>query len=435
MNPLEWFGLHCSVCGKGKTNFNWCRTCNAEHFRQNFKNWTSGNKDIDKFIQDAQLLAGEDFEVLEWIPYEKFYDVKFIAKGGFGEVYKAKWTDGLIKKWDDKKRDWERLRANDFVALKALSDSKDVSLEFIREITFHRDLNSGSIIKLYGITQDPETKNYMMVLEYAENGGLRNYLDHNKLNWEKKIRNIHYIALGLVEIHQKGLIHRDLHIGNILMNDTNTCITDMGLCRPAGASDKTAIYGVLPYIAPEVLRGKNYTEASDIYSFGIIMYEIISGLRPYNDVGHDENLTISICQGLRPTFNIKVPQLIKYLIDECLNANPSDRPTAEEIKSILCTWWGEIDDNMNNPSIQSELIRQIREAEKINNDNFSNLSTSGRASDSCINSSTSPIYISSRTHPEAFYVSRPLSFKNLPEPKNSDISYKRYTTKDSMGNQ
>ncbi|CAB5181698.1 unnamed protein product [Rhizophagus irregularis] len=279
MNPLEWFGLHCSVCGKGKTNFNWCRTCNAEHFRQNFKNWTSGNKDIDKFIQDAQLLAGEDFEVLEWIPYEKFYDVKFIAKGGFGEVYKAKWTDGLIKKWDDKKRDWERLRANDFVALKALSDSKDVSLEFIREITFHRDLNSGSIIKLYGITQDPETKNYMMVLEYAENG---------------------------------------------------------------------------------------------------------------------------------------------------------DRPTAEEIKSILCTWWGEIDDNMNNPSIQSELIRQIREAEKINNDNFSNLSTSGRASDSCINSSTSPIYISSRTHPEAFYVSRPLSFKNLPEPKNSDISYKRYTTKDSM---
>lgn len=138
MNPLEWFGLHCSVCGKGKTNFNWCRTCNAEHFRQNFKNWTSGNKDIDKFIQDAQLLAGEDFEVLEWIPYEKFYDVKFIAKGGFGEVYKAKWTDGLIKKWDGKKRDWERLRANDFVALKALSDSKDVSLEFIREVGIYK---------------------------------------------------------------------------------------------------------------------------------------------------------------------------------------------------------------------------------------------------------------------------------------------------------
>ncbi|RGB27716.1 kinase-like domain-containing protein [Rhizophagus diaphanus] len=209
----------------------------------------------------------------------------------------------------------------------------------------------------------------------------------------------------------------------------------MGLCRPAGVSDKTAIYGVLPYIAPEVLRGKNYTKASDIYSFGIIMYEIISGLRSYNDVGHDENLSISICQGLRPTFNIEVPQLITYLIDKCLDANPSNRPIAEEIKSILCIWWKEIDDNMNNPSIQSELIRQIRDAEKINNDNFSNLSTSGRASDICSNSLTSPIYISSRTHPEAFYVSRPLIFKNLPEPKNSDISYKRYDTKDSMGNQ
>src|SRR2546430_1939415 len=114
----------------------------------------------------------------------------------------------------------------------------------------------------------------MMVLEYAENGGLRNYLDQNNLNWENKIRNIHYIALGLNEIHKKGLIHCDLHIGNILMNNNSTCITDMGLCKPANydASDKTKVYGVINYMAPELLRGQNYTEATDIYSFGIIMY-------------------------------------------------------------------------------------------------------------------------------------------------------------------
>jgi hypothetical protein len=139
MNPLEWFGMHCPVCGNEKTDFNWCRTCNAKRFQQNFKNWTSGNKGIDKFIKEAQLSAGEYYEVLEWIPYERFYDVEFLAKGGFGEVYKAKWTDGMIKKWDDKKRDWERLRANDFVALKCLSDSKNVSSEFIREVGIHKN--------------------------------------------------------------------------------------------------------------------------------------------------------------------------------------------------------------------------------------------------------------------------------------------------------
>ncbi|GES92494.1 kinase-like domain-containing protein [Rhizophagus clarus] len=409
MNSLEWFGMHCSVCGKKKTGFNWCRTCSAKHFQQNFRNWTSGNKDIDEFIQDAQLSA----------------------EGGFGKVFKAKWTDGLIRKLNDEKQDWERLRANDFVALKCLNDSKDVSLEFIHEITCHRKLNSGSIIKLYGITREPETKNYMMVLEYAENGSLRHYLSQNNLNWEKKIRNIHYIALGLDEIHQKGLIHRDLHTGNILMNETNTCITDMGLCRPVNhdALDKTANYGVLPYMAPEILRRKKYTEASDIYSFGIVMYEIISGLPPYYDISHNENLAISICEGLRPNFNIEVPKLIVDLISECLDANPSDRPTAEDIKSILCTWWKEIDDNLNNPSIQGELIRQIRKAEKINNDNFSNLSTSGKATNSCSNLSTPPKYLSGRTHSEAIYVSRPFSFNNLPESKNSD---RQYDTADSM---
>jgi serine/threonine protein kinase len=301
------------------------------------------------------------------------------------------------------------------------------------QITCHKDLNSGSIIKLYGITQKPETKDYMMVLEYAENGSLRSYLDQNALNWEKKIRNIHYIALGLGEIHQKGLIHRDLHINNILMNETNTCITDMGLCRPANsdASEKTN-YGVLPYMAPEILRGKKYTQAADIYSFGIIMYEIISGLPPYYDVAHDAILTISICKGQRPEFKIKVPQLIIDLINRCLDANSSARPTAEEIKSILCTWWKEIDDNLNNPSIQGELIKQIREAEKFNNENSSNLSTSGKAPKSRGNLPTPSKYLSSK-HPEAIYTSRPLSSENLPEPENSNISYRQYDA-DSMGN-
>ncbi|RIA82881.1 kinase-like domain-containing protein, partial [Glomus cerebriforme] len=189
------------------------------------------------------------------------------------------------------------------------------------------------IIGFYGITQDPETKNYMMVLTYAENGSLRNYLDlnYNKLSWKSKIRYLLFIASGLVCIHEKELIHRDLHTGNIL-HKGRLYITDMGLCKPADynvlENTKNNIYGNLPYIAPENLQGHNYTKAADIYSFGIIMYEVISGLPPYYDVSHDEILAIKICQGFRPRFDIKVPSLIVYLIKRCLDANPLNRPTA-----------------------------------------------------------------------------------------------------------
>jgi serine/threonine protein kinase len=82
------------------------------------------------------------------------------------------------------------------------------------------------------------------------------------------------------------------------------------------------------------LRGQNYTKASDIYSFGIIMYEVISGLPPYYDIRYDDNLAIKICQGLRPRFNINVPQLFVRLIKKCLDANPLNRPTANEIHGV-----------------------------------------------------------------------------------------------------
>ena len=121
-------------------------------------------------------------------------------------------------------------------------------------------------------------------------------------------------------------------------------------------------------MAPEILRGQNCTKASDIYSFGIIMYEVISGLPPYHDVSHDKSLAMKICLGFRPRFNIKVPQLIVHLIKRCLDANPLNRPTAKEVKDIL-DLWGE---DCNDFDKQTELKRKIKEAEVILLSFFSN---------------------------------------------------------------
>ena len=114
------------------------KICHTMRFQRNFKNWTSGNNDIDKFIQDTQLSAHGTFKkVLEWIPYDRFYDIKYIAKGGFGKVYRANWIDGPICKWgqwDDKNKNWKRENQNMFVVLKNLNNPTNNISEFMNKV-------------------------------------------------------------------------------------------------------------------------------------------------------------------------------------------------------------------------------------------------------------------------------------------------------------
>ncbi|RIB10634.1 kinase-like domain-containing protein, partial [Gigaspora rosea] len=147
------------------------------------------------------------------------------------------------------------------------------------------------------------------------------------------------IASDLKIIHSHGLVHRDLHSGNILQDDLhNAYIADLGLSMSANMKLKFKpgeIYGALPYVAPEVLNTNLYTEASDIYSFGIIMTEIFTGYPPYYNIPHNEILAIQICLGLRPKIKCKIPKLLQDLMNRCLDAKPQNRPTANELVNII----------------------------------------------------------------------------------------------------
>src|ERR1041385_4355318 len=102
------FGL-CPECNKPNTGLqSWCQQCNVKRFQQDFHKWTSGNKFIDKFIQESQLNAECYKHILEWIPYNRLTNVKYLDKGGFGTVYKAIWLDGYINYWDYENSRWER---------------------------------------------------------------------------------------------------------------------------------------------------------------------------------------------------------------------------------------------------------------------------------------------------------------------------------------
>jgi len=250
-----------------------------------------------------------------------------------------------------------------------------------------------------------------MVLYYCKDGNLRNYLNisENYIDYKSKIKTLYYIARGLLDIHNAEKVHKDFHSGNILSDGYyNSFISDLGMCQPANKNKEQlvkeeGIYGVLPYMAPEVLRGYQYKKAADIYSFGIIMNEFISEETPYNDIPHDHVLAIKICKGLRPKISKDTPKLLADLIMKCWDAKPENRPSAKDLYQILNKWnfYGYED---------SEIYSQIEEFDKIRKSEFKNRSSEDKSKNL-------------QTHPQAIYTSRLLNFKNLPEPVNSsDLS-------------
>ena len=118
---------------KSKSNFYLKYYIDYRLLQQNFANWTSKNKFIDKFIQNTQLNVKNKFQILEWIPYNRLENIEFLDKGGFSTIYKAIWLDGPIKKWSKIKNNWIRHK-NQKVVLKNLNKSSNLNNEFLNEV-------------------------------------------------------------------------------------------------------------------------------------------------------------------------------------------------------------------------------------------------------------------------------------------------------------
>ena len=180
----------------------------------------------------------------------------------------------------------------------------------------------------------------MIVINYAHGGSLRNNLLIKKYNPNDKFYNLFHISKQLETIHKLNLVHGDFHNGNLLCSTYNVLmVSDLGLCRPVNQPNiKNDIFGVLPYMAPEVLRGKPYTKAADIYSFGMIMWEMTSGIPAFHNIPHDLNLSLNICKGIRPEIiEGTMPDYVE-LMKKCWDNNPEKRPTASELKQIFLVW-------------------------------------------------------------------------------------------------
>ncbi|RIB25095.1 kinase-like domain-containing protein [Gigaspora rosea] len=150
-----------------------------------------------------------------------------------------------------------------------------------------------------------------------------------------------YQEMNNDRIHSKEYLHRVLHPGNILLKEHyKAYITDLGLSKPFNEKEKEKhIHGVLPYIAPELFQKQPYTQASDIYSFGIIMIE-----------------NNWICNGLRPKFGPGIPDCYIELAYQCMNSDQKKRPTSNKIILKLNEWLNIIESEVKNNSMWKNIF-------------------------------------------------------------------------------
>src|SRR6266536_6267235 len=107
---------------------------------------------------------------------------------------------------------------------------------------------------------------------------------------------------------------------------------DLGLSQPVNnTSSSNEIYGVIPYIAPEIFKGAKFSKESDIYSMGMIMWELTSGCKPFANVEHDSNLILKILDGERPEVTEDTPEFFANLMKRCWNSDSLKRPIIFEI--------------------------------------------------------------------------------------------------------
>ncbi|CAG8757787.1 24362_t:CDS:2, partial [Cetraspora pellucida] len=144
----------------------------------------------------------------EFIPYNRFINIEYLAKGGFSVIHKATWVDGPIARWNPKKQKYGRKRNFD-VALKVLNNSNKMDSDYLNELKnfFHCIKNEAkrdvkNVHQYIGITQHPETKNYIIVIEFAQNRDLHHFLNKNanSLSWIEKLKLLQNISYGLEHI-------------------------------------------------------------------------------------------------------------------------------------------------------------------------------------------------------------------------------------------
>ncbi|XP_060769937.1 mitogen-activated protein kinase kinase kinase 7 isoform X2 [Neoarius graeffei] len=271
-------------------------------------------------VPSAEMIETPPGYPFEEIDYADIDVEEVVGRGAFGVVCKAKW----------KGKD---------VAIKTI-ESESERNAFVVELRQLSRVNHPNIVKLYGSCKNP----VCLVMEYAEGGSLYNvlhgaeplphYTASHAMSWCMQC------AQGVSYLHgmkPKALIHRDLKPPNLLLVAGGTVLK---ICDFGTACDiqthMTNNKGSAAWMAPEVFEGSNYSEKCDVFSWGIILWEVITRRKPFDEIGGPAfRIMWAVHRGTRPPLIKNLPKPIESLMTRCWSKDPSQRPSMEEIVKIM----------------------------------------------------------------------------------------------------
>src|SRR5688572_7326272 len=249
--------------------------------------------------------------------------VRWLGGGGMGRVYEAEDTE-----------------LGERVALKVLrSGLSDDALErFRREVRLTRRIRHGNVARMFDIGENAGER--FLTMELVDGSPLTRELGM-PMPWHRLQALAIQIAEGLAAAHELGIVHRDLKPDNILIEHKTdrAVITDFGIARSVDDSQVTqdgAVVGTPRYMAPEQLSGRTVDSRADIFSLGVMMYELASGERPW--VG-DNAISVAVAQATQPAAPLPytaLPPGFVSLVERCIELDPQLRPAnAAVVLAIL----------------------------------------------------------------------------------------------------
>ncbi|GBC07923.1 hypothetical protein RclHR1_00780003 [Rhizophagus clarus] len=289
---------------------------------------TSEKNDLNYYINWLDNSIAE--EHIKYYEFSDFTNIQQIGKGSYGNVIRVNWKNSSRP-----------------FALKSFNNDKQTLKEVVKELKLHRSVDDHeNIIRLYGITKFEDTVHqmkYSLVLEYANNGTLNTYLSEyfHELDWNEKLLLALQLANAVGFLHEKDIIHRDLHPNNILVHQKNIKLADFGLSKKIAeaSSNASKIIGVIPFIDPERFnnQGKTYklNKKSDVYSVGVLLWQISSGYEPFKGFVYDACLMLYILKGKREETIVGTPVKYYQLYSECWKRESNERPDMQKVVTVL----------------------------------------------------------------------------------------------------
>lgn len=210
--------------------------------------------------------------------------------------------------------------------------------QFSREVTLLSRLHHSNVIKFVAACRKPPV--YCVVTEYLSEGSLRAYLhklEDKSLPLEKLIAIALDIARGMEYIHSQGVIHRDLKPENVLIDqEFHLKIADFGIaCEEAYCDSLADDPGTYRWMAPEMIKRKSYGRKVDVYSFGLVLWEMVAGAIPYEDMNPIQAAFAVVNKNLRPVIPKDCPSAMRVLIEQCWSLQPDKRPEFCQVVKIL----------------------------------------------------------------------------------------------------